>query len=188
MTGKSIVTLSLAAVMALTAAMPNRANAAVLVPTAPVGIFMAILGVAFVSGSIGYVNEQVVTLEGPTAKQINNELGKWIPKMNSLSGTIFVNTCMIGLVLDDSGHSKIQLAPVSDETANMAKLTSSEVQAYNSELEITQQIIDQIADEIAPLPEQERLSASQNLWQQYRSVMSNDSFNAFQKIMIAQLQ
>ncbi len=185
---KSILTLPLAAVMAVTAMTPTQANATLLAPALLDSVISAIFGVALVSGSIGYVNEKADIDEGTSADRINDALGKWIPKQDTLAGTIFVNTIIGTLILDNSGHAKAALSPIGEDVAKKAQITPAELLSYNAELEITQQVLDQVSAEISQKPKAEQNHFASKLWDQYRSVMSPESFSALQKLIALQLQ
>jgi hypothetical protein len=98
---------------------------------------------------------------------------------------IFVGTLVVGLVLDDSGNQKVVLQPLSEDAAAKAKLSAQELLAYNSELDVTQQVFDQISTEVANASEQDRVSVAKTGWEKYRGLMSNDAFTALTKLTAA---
>jgi poly-gamma-glutamate capsule biosynthesis protein CapA/YwtB (metallophosphatase superfamily) len=98
---------------------------------------------------------------------------------------VFLATFVVIAVLDDSGNQRVVLQPVSDELAGKAGLSAQEAQAYNSELDVAQQVLDQISSEVAQASEQDRVAVAHTSWEKYRGMMSVDAFNGLLKLTAA---
>jgi hypothetical protein len=98
---------------------------------------------------------------------------------------VFLATFVVIAVLDDSGNQRVVLQPVSDELAGKAGLSAQEAQAYNSELDVAQQVLDQISSEVAQASEQDRVAVAHASWEKYRGMMSVDAFNGLLKLTAA---